>query len=217
MTAISLTPLGDHGITVKLGEGISVELSESVVMNASAISGAGIRGVTDVVPSYASLGVFYDPFAVSYDDLSSRVEAILAEVDTTGVEPARESRLIRISVRYDGEDMDEVARRTRLTPAEIAELHSSREYRVFVVGFVPGWAYLGQLDPRLILPRRESPRKRVPAGAVAIAEGQTGVYPGGSPGGWHLIGTTTEKIFDWTRPTPALLQVGDRVRFESAP
>ncbi len=216
MRDVSLTPLGDHGITVKLGDGISVELSQRVVMNAGAISAARIRGVTDVVPSYASLGVFYDPFSISFDDLSSRVENILAELDTSHTEPGGESRLIRISVRYDGEDMDEVARRTRLTRDEIADIHSSREYRVFVVGFVPGWAYLGTLDPRLILPRREAPRKRVPAGAVAIAESQTGVYPGGSPGGWHLIGSTSERMFDWTRPAPALLHVGDRVQFESA-
>ena len=115
---------------------------------------------------------------------------------------------------YDGEDLDDVCRRTKLNRPEVIEIHSGREYLVMVVGFVPGWAYLGQLDPRLIVPRRESPRKRVPPGSVAIAEAQTGVYPSGTPGGWNLIGTTTEKMFDVMQGEPALLRVGDRVRFE---
>ncbi len=211
---MSLTPLGDRGITIKLGEGITTELSDRVINQAYAISAADLRGVTDIVPSYASLAVFYNPFAVSFDDLSDRLEKILADMQSTDWPPATDARLIRIPVRYDGEDLDGVARRTKLTIGEIAQIHSEREYRVFVVGFVPGWAYLGPLDPRLILPRREDPRKRVPAGSVAIAEAQTGVYPSATPGGWHLIGTTTETMFDWNREVPALLRVGDKVKFE---
>jgi inhibitor of KinA len=210
----SLAPLGDRCITIRLGEGISIELSQDVMRYASSISAAAIHGLTDVVASYASIGVFYDPLAVSFDDLLPELESILRDADSADSHPAAEPRLIRIPVRYDGEDIDEVARRTKLSLADIAELHSSREYRVFVVGFVPGWAYLGPLDPRLIIPRRESPRKRVPSGSVAIAENQTGVYPAATPGGWHLIGTTTETMFDAKRAQPALLAVGDKVRFE---
>jgi TIGR00370 family protein len=130
------------------------------------------------------------------------------------VTEAGEERLIRIPVVYNGEDLEDVCRRTRLAASEVIDIHSRREYRVFVVGFVPGFAYLGPLDPRLMVPRRESPRKRVPAGSVAIAEAQTGVYPSATPGGWNLIGTTAEKMFDAARDEPALLRVGDRVRFE---
>lgn len=209
----AFSPVGDRGITVKLGDGISAELSDRVVEYAKAVSDAAIRGVTDVVPSYSSFGVFYDPLAVSFADLSVRLESALSDV-LPGAASQSEGRLIRIPVVYNGEDLDDVRRRTRLTASQIIEIHSSREYRVFVVGFVPGFAYLGPLDPRLMVPRRESPRKRVPAGAVAIAEAQTGVYPSETPGGWNLIGTTDEKMFDVTRDEPALLRVGDRVRFE---
>jgi inhibitor of KinA len=211
----SLTPLGDRCVTIRIGEGISIELSQAVLKYANAINAAAIHGVTDVVASYASIGVFYEPLVVSFDDVVPELRSVLKNADSRDSDPAEQSRLIRIPVRYDGEDMDEVARRTKLSSSEIAELHSSREYRVFVVGFVPGWAYLGPLDPRLIIPRRESPRKRVPPGSVAIAENQTGVYPAATPGGWHLIGSTTEIMFDATRSQPALLSVGDRVRFEA--
>ncbi len=209
----TLAPLGDRGITVGLGEGISVELSDRVVEFANAVTSASIRGVTDVVPSYASFGVFYNPLELSFADLSARVESVLTDVESDDEESV-EGRLVHIPVAYDGEDMDDVCRRTKLTRSEVIEIHSSREYRVFVVGFVPGFAYLGPLDPRLIVPRRESPRKKVPAGSVAIAEAQTGVYPSETPGGWNLIGTTTERMFDPSRLDPALLHVGDKVKFE---
>ena len=209
----AFNPLGDRGITVQLGDGISAELSERVVEHAGAVTDAAIRGVTDVVPSYSSLGVFYDPLELSYSELTARLENVLSDMPTLAAD-RNEGRLVRIPVVYDGEDMDDVCRRTKLTRSQIVEIHSAREYRVLVVGFVPGWAYLGQLDPRLIVARRESPRKRVPPGSVAIAESQTGVYPSETPGGWNLIGTTMEKMFDVTREEPALLRVGDRVRFE---
>jgi len=160
----ALIPLGDRCISIRIGDGISVELSQRVMMYATAIRNAAIRAVSDVVPSYASIGVFYDPLALSFDDLTAELGTILSDAESGLADAAQESRLIRIPVRYDGEDIDEIARRTKLTRGEIAELHSNREYRVFVVGFVPGWAYLGTLDPRLIVPRRESPRKKVPAG-----------------------------------------------------
>src|SRR4029079_7448138 len=109
--------------------------------------------------------------------------------------------------------LEEVAKRTGLTTEEVIAIHASTTYRVLVIGFVPGFAYLGQLDLGLALPRRESPRKRVPAGSVAIAEAQTGIYPSPTPGGWHLIGTTDVRMFDPGRKKPALLSAGDRVRF----
>ena len=214
MTKLSLTPLGDCAISVRVGQGISVELSERVVAYARTVAVAAIRGVTDVVPSYGSLAVFYDPLAVSFEDLSAHVETLLADASGREWEPPPEGRLIRIPVHYDGEDLEEVARRTKMNASDVAEVHASREYRVFVVGFVPGFAYLGPLDPRLILPRRETPRKRVAPGSVAIAEGQTGVYPSATPGGWHLIGMTGQIMFDANRESPALLRVGDSVRFE---
>ena len=207
-----LSPLGDRGVTVTFGEGISLDLSERVVRHAHAVRAAAIRGVIDIVPSYASLGIFYEPLEISFADLSNQLAVVLAD-DREEQDQQADGRVFEISVTYDGEDLDDVCRRTRLRRDEVIRIHSEREYRVLVVGFVPGWAYLGQLDPRLIVPRRESPRKRVKAGSIAIADAQTGVYPSETPGGWNLIGTTTQKMFDPMRDPPALLSVGDRVKF----
>ncbi len=215
MSSPEMSPLGDGAIALKFGEGISEELSETVVSRARAVAGAGIIGVTDVVPSYATLTVFYDPAMIGYDDVRRRLVSVLGEHDHSQTAPQAAQRTTHhIQVVYDGEDLDEVASRTGLSREDVISLHSRAEYRVFVTGFVPGFAYLGMLDDRLVLPRRESPRKRVPPGSVAIAERQTGVYPSATPGGWHLIGTTAEIMFDAARNPPALLRVGDRVLFE---
>jgi inhibitor of KinA len=207
-----ITPLGDTAITVTFGNTIEVELNSRVAGIAARIRAASLPGVSDVVPAYASLAVHYDPVTIGYRDLRSRLMEALHEPHAPDSERRRTAHLI--PVRYNGEDLAEVADRTGLTPDEVARIHSSADYRVFVIGFVPGWAYLGPLDERLILPRRESPRKRVPAGSVAIAEAQTGIYPLATPGGWHLIGTTDVGMFDVHRDPPSLVSVGDYVRFE---
>ena len=213
MTEPRITPLGDSIVTVTLGDGISEELSTLVLAQAQAIEGAGLIGVTDVVPSYASLGVYYDPFVIGFSDLHDRLQLMLGGDPLAGA-PATPRRSHLIPVHYDGDDLDEVARRTELTTQEVVRIHSEREYRVYVLGFVPGFAYLGTLDERLSLPRRVSPRKVVPAGSVAIAEGQTAVYPAATPGGWHLIGRTSVHLFDPGNASPSLFRVGDTVRFE---
>ena len=213
MTSPRITPLGDTAITLTFGEGISAELNDRVVEEAQRIAAARLPGVRDVVPAYASLTVHYDPRRIVYADLRS---LILALSPHNAGSSKKEVRSHVIPVNYNGEDLDDIARRTGLSVTEIVRIHSESEYRVFVIGFVPGFAYLGPLDQRLVVPRRESPRKRVPAGSVAIAEAQTGVYPAETPGGWHLIGTTDVKMFDASRERPSLLAAGDRVRFTPA-
>ena len=209
-----IAPLGDAAITLTLGDGISEELSDRVVAEARTIESSPINGVTDVVPAYSSVTVHYDPLRIGYADLRSR---LLGLASTRAEAPSREATAQHeIPVSYTGEDLEDVAARTGLTTREVIEIHSTGLYRVFVIGFVPGFAYLGVLDPRLVLPRRESPRKRVPAGSIAIAEAQTGIYPSDTPGGWHLIGRTEVKMFDPSRSEPALFSVGDRVRFVPA-
>jgi KipI family sensor histidine kinase inhibitor len=205
-----IAPLGDSAITIAFGDEISEELNDRAVAEALRISSARVAGVCDVVPAYASLTIHYDPRRIVYSDLVSRLSAIgpQAEQSTPGAAVTHE-----IPVRYDGEDLEDVAARCNLTVNEVIAIHTGREYRVFVLGFVPGFAYLGPLDPRLMLPRRDAPRKRVPAGSVAIAEAQTGVYPAETPGGWHLIGTTDALMFNPAGKKPALLSVGDHVRF----
>lgn len=213
-----ITPLGDTAVTVTPKVDVMGLTSSTILMEAYEIEKSEIPGVTDIVPSYETVTVHYDPLRIGFSDLKSR----LLSRSTPGHKlpggasitvPGGTQRTVEIPVRYDGEDLDEVARRTGLTTDEVIRLHKSPTYRVLVIGFVPGFAYLGQLDPRLVLPRRESPRKRVPPGSVAIAEAQTGIYPSATPGGWHIIGTTTAKMFDPTAERPAKLVVGDQVQF----
>lgn len=207
-------PLGDSAITMTVGEAISVELSDLVAARARAIVAERIAGVNDVVPSYASVTVHYDPSVIEYRELHGRlIDVIESEIGHSADQTSAVEHVI--PVRYTGEDLDYVADQTRLSRKEVIEIHSAARYRVFVIGFVPGFAYLGPLDQRLVLPRRKSPRKRVPAGSVAIAEAQTAVYPSETPGGWHLIGITDVRMFDPNRPSPSLLAVGDIVRFEA--
>jgi inhibitor of KinA len=207
-------PLGDSAITMTVGEGISIELSDLVAARARAIVAERIAGVNDVVPSYASVTVHYDPSIIEYRELHRRlIDVIESEIGHSADQTSAVEHVI--PVRYTGEDLDYVADQTRLSRKEVIEIHSAARYRVFVIGFVPGFAYLGPLDQRLVLPRRKSPRKRVPAGSVAIAEAQTAVYPSETPGGWHLIGITDVRMFDPNRRSPSLLAVGDLVRFEA--
>lgn len=212
---ITYTPLGDSAITVTLGEGISRSLSADVLRVADGLRAASLMGITEIVPAYATLGIFYDPLRVNFDELRDRLRPVVEQSRAARTITANPTtRTIRIPVWYNGEDLAEVAERTGHTVDEVIELHLAGEYYVYVIGFVPGFAYLGEIDSSLILPRRSTPRKRVPAGSVGIAEAQTGVYPFETPGGWHLIGQTDTKMFDAERDEPALLRVGDRVVFE---
>ncbi len=209
-------PLGDSAITVVVGEGISRELSGDVTGLTHAVTNAKIEGVIDVVPSYASFAVYYDPRHAGYESISNSVRETIAQAGEPAAISAQpqEKRTIRIPVHYNGKDLTDVAARTGLTRDRVVELHSSREYHVYVIGFVPGFAYLGDIANSLVLPRRDAPRKRVPPGSVAIAEAQTAVYPFATSGGWHLIGTTSVTMFDPTANEPALLRVGDSVIFQ---
>jgi KipI family sensor histidine kinase inhibitor len=211
LTSPRITPLGDSAVTLTYGEGISEELNDRVVDEAKRIAEAKLLGIHDVVAAYASLTIHYDPLRIGYADLRSFISSLSTDLQTTQSKIEKKSHVI--PVRYNGEDLQDVAERTGLPVEDVIAIHSSVEYRVFVTGFIPGWAYLGVLDKRLVLPRRDSPRKRVPAGSVAIAEAQTGVYPSETPGGWHLIGTADVRMFDPDRSPPALLAVGDRVKF----
>ena len=208
-----ILPLGDSAISIRFATDISEETSALVVARSSLIRTAAIRGVSDVVPSYATVGVHYDPLVIGFGDLCERIASLL-DAPLPADSGMGDSVLHRIPVQYTGDDLDDIALRTGLARDELIRIHSEREYRVYVVGFVPGFAYLGQLDERLALPRRESPRQRVPAGSVAIAERQTGIYPSPTPGGWHLIGTTRVTLFDPASEPPSRFKVGDRVRFE---
>jgi KipI family sensor histidine kinase inhibitor len=162
------------------------------------------------VPAYASVVLRFDPLRLDRSDAERAVTDALASAAPTA--PAA-ARTVEIPTRYDGPDLAATAQASGLTTSELVELHSTREYVSFFLGFLPGFAYCGTLDPRIVAPRLERPRERVRAGAVAVADGQTAIYPFDSPGGWRILGSTSLVIFDAAREPAALIHAGDRVRF----
>ncbi|HEV8598689.1 MAG TPA: 5-oxoprolinase subunit PxpB [Gemmatimonadales bacterium] len=216
LPAPTVHPLGEGAWTVALGEHVDPAIHERVLALAAQVARAELPFVQEIVPAYAALSVFFDPLRADAEAIREQLTALAAEpLPTPGPAELPTARLVTVPVRYDGPDLEEVAARTGLTRAEVVRRHTSREYRVYLLGFAPGFAYLGELDPALVLPRRREPRTRVAAGSVAIAGAQTAVYPLATPGGWHLLGSTATRMFDPQRDPPALLQPGDRVRFEA--
>ena len=219
MSAPRLAPLGDGAVTITLGDRVELALNRRVHRLAASIARATLSGVVDVVPAYTTVTVFYEPLHTGYADIVAALAPLVAAHDATDdatddAEAAADaSREHVIPVRYAGPDLAEVAQRTGLTTAEVIARHAAPAYTVYLLGFVPGFAYLGDLDPALALPRRAHPRPRVPAGSVAIAGRQTAVYPLPTPGGWHLIGQTDAPLLDPARTPPTALAPGDRVRF----
>lgn len=210
-----IVPAGDRALLVELGEGIDPVVNERVLRLHASVLQAPPPGVEEAVPGYRSLLVLYDPLAVQTEAL---IADLLQRLDRLHRVPLPPPALVQIPVCYGGEygpDLAEVAARTGLTPDEVVRLHTAPAYRVYCLGFLPGFAYLGGLDPRLHLPRRSPPRVRVPAGSVGIGGAQTGVYPVASPGGWHLIGRTPAPLYLPGREPPSLLRPGDVVRFHA--
>jgi KipI family sensor histidine kinase inhibitor len=216
MTVPQVLPLGEAAFTIRLGDAANVANAERSAALADFIRRRRFDGITEVVPAVASVAVFYDPDAPSIVAARDDLEAFLTELGDFSAEAAPFATH-SIPTRYDGADLDDVAERTAIPRDEIIRRHVEREYRVLALGFLPGWAYLGPLDSALSLPRRATPRTRVPAGSVAIMGAQTGIYPRVSPGGWHLIGMTSVVLFDAERTSPSLFRAGDRVRFVAIP
>lgn len=208
-----IEPLGDGAVQIVLGDGPDEATRVRVAAAAERVRRATLPGGTECVPGYTSLTVHYDPLRVG--DVEGMLRRTLADPDHA---QGGEGRLVEIPVRYGGEwgpDLEEVAALHGIAADEVVRLHTAAEYRVHLIGFVPGFPYLGGLSPRLHTPRRDSPRTTVPAGSVGIGGGQTGVYPVDSPGGWRLIGRTPLALFDPRRDPPALLRAGDRIRFRA--
>ena len=206
-------PAGDAALVVELGDAISPEINRRVRSLSLALERGGVAGVFDFLPTYRSVLVFYDPLELSAAELQDAVMGLLESPDEGG-EFARQ--VVHIPVLYGGDmgpDIGFVARHAGMSEREVVRMHSGGRYLVYMMGFSPGFAYLGGLDDRLATPRLQSPRGEIPAGAVGIAEAQTGVYPVASPGGWQLIGRTPVKLFDAGREPPALLAAGDYARF----
>ena len=177
-------------------------------------------GFIETVPAYSSLAVFYDAVAIrkyhpaetsAFDFVKKHTEQLMAGLVDTVTE--NEKELIIVPVYYNGDDLDEVAGQHKISVEELVHIHTEKAYRVFMIGFQPGFAYMGKLDERIATPRKTTPRTLVPAGSVGIAGFQTGIYPFASPGGWQLIGQTPLKIFDKEQTTPCLFKAGDYIKF----
>jgi len=206
----TLKPLGDSALLVNFGNEIDPRLNGRVHALAALIDSAPLAGIRETVPAYATLLVHYDPLALTYSQLADWIRGRLDSVDSAAT---RVSRRIEVPTRYNGADLEAVAALHHLSAADVIRLHSGREYLVYMMGFTPGFPYMGTLDESINTPRLETPRTLVKAGTVAIAGAQTGIYPLDSPGGWRLIGWTPLTLFDPASESPFLFAPGDTVRF----
>jgi KipI family sensor histidine kinase inhibitor len=220
MTAMQLRHAGENAILISFANEAGDEPAgpREAAQVRAAVEGARIAlqdDLIDLVPSYASLLVIYDGLRTDHFSVSRRLHALQPAIaEAIAAEGGREIVLPVYYSAESGADLERLARESGLSIEEVIALHSAAEYTVYAIGFAPGFAYLGHVDPRIAAPRLATPRKRVPRGAVAIADRQTAVYPAVSPGGWNLIGTCPQRLFDPEQTPPMPVAVGDRVRFE---
>jgi inhibitor of KinA len=204
---------GDSAIVVEFEERIDLAINARCIAVANAVRASGLPGVRDVVPAYRAVTVYFDPLRTELTPLVEYLKRCAGAAPHDVESPARTHR---VPVCYGGEfgpDLAEVAAFGGLSEDETVARHAGRLYRVFMLGFIPGFAYLGAVDQQIAAPRRETPRARVAAGSVGIASAQTGIYPMDTPGGWQLIGRSPMRIFDPSRDRPSLFQPGDAVHF----
>lgn len=213
-STVAFQTMGDTAFSVEFATQVDRSANARVMALRHALREAALPGVIEAIPSFGALVVQYDPLLTNRASLQGAVEAMLP-----GLKPqAGAGRLWCLPVCYDSDlapDLQDVAERCKLTPAEVIAGHASGRYFIYMLGFMPGLAYMGGLDDRLQLPRRSAPRLKVPQGSVAIAEAMTTIYPWESPGGWHLIGRTPVRLFDQGREEPILFAAGDDVTFRA--
>ncbi|MEO8678728.1 MAG: 5-oxoprolinase subunit PxpB [Vicinamibacterales bacterium] len=205
---------GDSMLLVECGDTIDPVVNERAIVLARRLRARGGRGIRDIVPGYCTVGIHFDPLQVDLVALERAIDE--ASRDLPSIEALPDRPVTEIEVAYGGAggpDLDAVADACGCSPADVIAKHTGRIYRVYMLGFVPGFAYMGRVDPSIVMPRHRVPRERVPAGSVGIAGEQTGVYPIETPGGWQLIGRTPAKMFDPGRTPASLLAPGDLVRF----
>jgi KipI family sensor histidine kinase inhibitor len=206
-------PAGDKALCVELGDAISPEINHQVRSLLLAVDKELIPGITDMVPTYRSILVYYDPMSIDYSELEAQLCALNDHLENMNVGT---SKVVEVPTVYGGEygpDLEYVAGYNGLNTDEVVRIHSGTDYLVYMMGFTPGFTYLGGMSERIATPRLQTPRVAIPAGSVGIAEQQTGVYPMESPGGWRLIGRTPIKIFDADRNPPVAVEAGNYARF----
>jgi inhibitor of KinA len=213
LESVRFVRAGDSAMVVEFDERIDPEINNRCISLAQGMWASGVAGVRDVVPTYRSVTVYFNPLTTDYTRLVEELKRATSRPAGPRNDPGLSHR---IPVCYGGDfgpDLLAVADFARLTEADTIAVHVGADYRVFMLGFVPGFAYMGTVDTRIAAPRRATPRTQVPAGSVGIAGGQTGIYPTETPGGWQLIGRTPVRLFDARRPRPSLFQPGDTVQF----
>ena len=204
---------GDSSILVEFGNEINPEINGKIASFVQLIREQQIEGIIDMIPTYCSLLINYDPRIVLYDDLKNRIQDLL-KIEVAG--ESRTRRIFEIPVCYGGEygpDLELIAKNAGLSEEEVVKIHSGMDYLIYMLGFLPGFTYLGGLDERIHTPRLPNPRIRIEAGSVGIGGSQTGIYPLDSPGGWNLMGKTPVKTYDPDRDPAILVEAGDYIRF----
>lgn len=213
MIQATIRPAGDLAVTVEFANEISPEVQAQIRGFVSTLEKAALPGIVEIVPTYRSVTVHYRPEDMLYGELTTRLQTLLADA---GSAQDTAAPVIELPVRYGGEmgpDLPFVAQHCKMSEAEVIRLHSQTEYPIYMLGFTPGFPYLGGMDERLRTPRLTTPRTKIPAGSVGIADAQTGAYPLESPGGWQLIGRTPVKLYDPQSDSPILLRAGWYVKF----
>jgi len=208
-----IVPLGDSALLIQVGDEIDISTNQRVHALAALINISPLVGVIETVPAYGTLLVHYDPLVRSFVQIKNYLRERIAQVYDN---ESRNRKQVEVPVRYGGEygvDLESVARHCQLQIEDVIRIHSEKTYTVFMMGFTPGFPYMGKLDDAIIMPRLETPRTRVPTGTVAIAGSQTGIYPIDSPGGWQLIGWTPLQLFNPESESPFLFSPGDEVKF----
>ncbi|MEK3646585.1 5-oxoprolinase subunit PxpB [Aeribacillus sp. FSL M8-0235] len=209
----SIQPLGDTGIIIQFGTEISEAIYQQIRQYVYRLEQSRIEGIVEWVPAYTTLAVFYRPNIISYDELSQKLLKIGEKIESM---PVPDPIVIEIPTLYGkeaGPDIQFVAETNGLSEEEVVKIHSSSDYLIYMIGFVPGFPYLGGMDKRIAAPRKKTPRSRIPAGSIGIAGEQTGIYPLETPGGWQIIGRTPVKLYDPQKQDPILLKAGDYIRF----
>jgi KipI family sensor histidine kinase inhibitor len=208
---------GDSALVVEFGDAVDADINQSVYDFTASIESDAPTGIGEVIPTYRSALVNFDPMVVTHAEMEMAIQAAISRSQSLSSDE-RQPLTFTLPVYYGGEagpDLERVAEHNAITTEEVVRIHTSGAYRVFMLGFLPGFPYLGGMDERIATPRLATPRISVPAGAVGIAESQTGVYPMDSPGGWNLIGLTPVSFFDPSANPPAPIQPGSFIRFES--
>ncbi|MGD6870648.1 5-oxoprolinase subunit PxpB [Sutcliffiella horikoshii] len=211
---IEFHPLGDTGIQVLFGSDISEGTNQEIRLFADQLKKLKLDGVIEWVPAYTTLTIFYQPDKIIYKDLCKKLEDIQKRLQKEDL--SSNSTVYEIPVLYGGEvgpDLSEVASHNGCTEDEVISIHSAKPYLIYMMGFVPGFPYLGGMPKKIATPRRENPRAKIEAGSVGIAGEQTGVYPLETPGGWQIIGRTPVKLYDPDNGEPILLSAGSYIRF----